>query len=558
MATVTNSICTNNNEIDIQSNGGNINIGTNISSTSITIGNATSTTGIIVNLGSLGFKIPSFNTYGSLFTTSSGNVSIISAGIVGSVITSNGSSNLPSYKNIPISVDGITISDQVFVNTGSTLNAGAGPRGMTSYIINGNQYISVVASSVNTFSTYVWNGTTFVSIGASVATGNTPIGITSYVIGGTQYISVTNSASNTFSTYSWNGTAFVSIGAAVATGTVPAAMTSYIISGTQYISIINTTSATIGTYSWNGTTFVSIGVAISGGSTSTNHNIITSYIIGSTQYISVAVPASNLFGTYSWNGTTFISAGTTSSTLAQGITSYSISGTPYISVTNTSANTFSTYSWNGSSYVPVGLPTPTYILTQYITSYVIGGTQYISVTNNTSNTFSTYSWNGTAFVSIGAAVATGTLPTTIISYNINNNPYISLISSAVVNTYSMSNILSMKGVFNAGISTNPVNSSIATATFITSMTSGTSYQNTTGYDVLINICVSVNSATNGVINLGVGIATAPTINIAIRSFTSATAVVKTFQAIVPNNYFVRVTATGTISVASINVQSCAM
>lgn len=53
MAIITNSICTNNAEIDIQSNGSIINIGTSTGGESITIGNLTGSTGVVINSGTL-------------------------------------------------------------------------------------------------------------------------------------------------------------------------------------------------------------------------------------------------------------------------------------------------------------------------------------------------------------------------------------------------------------------------------------------------------------------------------------------------------------------------
>jgi hypothetical protein len=110
--------------------------------------------------------------------------------------------------------------------------------------------------------------------------------------------------------------------------------------------------------------------------------------------------------------------------------------------------------------------------------------------------------------------------------------------------------------FFSSIATNPVDSSVATAAFVTSLTAGTSVQNTTGYNLLCNICVNVTSSTTSTITLGVGVATGPTANTAVSSFSAGAVTQKQFSAIVPSNYYLVVNTTGTIVVASIGVQSC--
>ena len=110
-------------------------------------------------------------------------------------------------------------------------------------------------------------------------------------------------------------------------------------------------------------------------------------------------------------------------------------------------------------------------------------------------------------------------------------------------------------ILSSGIATAPVNSSTATTAFGTSLTAGTGLQNTTGYNILVNICVSVTSATTATITLGVGPTSTPTAATVVASFSSAGSV-QNFSAIVPNNYYVLVNTTGTITVGSITTQVC--
>lgn len=110
----------------------------------------------------------------------------------------------------------------------------------------------------------------------------------------------------------------------------------------------------------------------------------------------------------------------------------------------------------------------------------------------------------------------------------------------------------------ASIATNPVSSNAATIAFGTSLTAGTSLQNNNGYNLLVNICVKITTATSATITLGVDSITTPTVNTVVSSFTTATGLVQNFSAIVPAYYYLLVNTTGTITISSITVQSCPM
>jgi hypothetical protein len=104
------------------------------------------------------------------------------------------------------------------------------------------------------------------------------------------------------------------------------------------------------------------------------------------------------------------------------------------------------------------------------------------------------------------------------------------------------------------ITTQPTNSSTATTAFGSSLTAGTTVQNTTGYDLLINISVNITAAVGATVVLGVGATSPPTTNAVTSSF--STALVSSFCAIVPNNYYLLVNTTGTVTVGSITAQAC--
>lgn len=109
----------------------------------------------------------------------------------------------------------------------------------------------------------------------------------------------------------------------------------------------------------------------------------------------------------------------------------------------------------------------------------------------------------------------------------------------------------------SSVSLSRVSSHTATGAFGNSLISGTAKQNTTGYDLLLNISVNVTSSTTATLILGVGSTSTPTTDTVVPSFTVAAATVISFCAIVPNNFYVLVNTTGTITVGSITVQACA-
>lgn len=106
------------------------------------------------------------------------------------------------------------------------------------------------------------------------------------------------------------------------------------------------------------------------------------------------------------------------------------------------------------------------------------------------------------------------------------------------------------------LATTPPSSHTATTAFGTSLTAGTSVQNTLGYDIHLNICVQVSSSITATLTLGVGSTSTPTVDTVIPSFTVSSTTFFTFSALVPNNYYVLVNTTGTITITSITTQAC--
>ncbi len=110
------------------------------------------------------------------------------------------------------------------------------------------------------------------------------------------------------------------------------------------------------------------------------------------------------------------------------------------------------------------------------------------------------------------------------------------------------------GAFSFGgtVATTPPASSVVTTAFGASLTAGTAKQNSTGYDLCLNISVAVSSATSATLTLGVGTSSNPSTNTAVASF-SAAAATFTLTAYVPNGFFVLVGTTGTVTVSSVTV-----
>jgi hypothetical protein len=102
--------------------------------------------------------------------------------------------------------------------------------------------------------------------------------------------------------------------------------------------------------------------------------------------------------------------------------------------------------------------------------------------------------------------------------------------------------------FASGIQTAPVSSNTATTAFGATLTLGTAIQNTTGYDLLVNVSVPVTAATAATFIGGVGPTSTPTTNTLSPSLTiSAVTDYFTFCFVVPSSYYLLVNTSGTIS-----------
>lgn len=100
----------------------------------------------------------------------------------------------------------------------------------------------------------------------------------------------------------------------------------------------------------------------------------------------------------------------------------------------------------------------------------------------------------------------------------------------------------------------PPASSVVTIAFGTTLTSGTAKRNTLGYDILVNINVPVSLAVSGIISIGIGATSTPSVS-ALTNTLIATGILN-FSAIVPNNYYLMLSTSGTITLGTITLQAC--
>lgn len=88
-----------------------------------------------------------------------------------------------------------------------------------------------------------------------------------------------------------------------------------------------------------------------------------------------------------------------------------------------------------------------------------------------------------------------------------------------------------------------------TASASVSLTAGTAYKNTSGTNVVISGVINVSAAVGGSINLGMGVTSTPTTQPISPAL--STALLLPFTARVPNNYYLLIQTSGTITVGSI-------
>lgn len=147
--------------------------------------------------------------------------------------------------------------------------------------------------------------------------------------------------------------------------------------------------------------------------------------------------------------------------------------------------------------------------------------------------------------------AAGIAPT--ISSAISSRTYLAFVGDGTtwtgyavpLSTGTGAQVLANAPTFTAGIATTPVSSHTATTAFGSSLTLGTALQNTTGYDLFVNIVLSVTVAASATVVMGVGSTSTPTTDTAISTFSITGDF--TLCAYVPNNYYLLVNKTGTLT-----------
>lgn len=92
----------------------------------------------------------------------------------------------------------------------------------------------------------------------------------------------------------------------------------------------------------------------------------------------------------------------------------------------------------------------------------------------------------------------------------------------------------------------PLDSHTATSAF-GQVAFGTPLQNAAFYPILVSGSVAVTAATAGLVNLGVGDTTTPTVDPITPSLTTAALIIIPFSAVVPPGSYLSLTHTGTIT-----------
>ena len=109
-----------------------------------------------------------------------------------------------------------------------------------------------------------------------------------------------------------------------------------------------------------------------------------------------------------------------------------------------------------------------------------------------------------------------------------------------------------------GLVTQPPDSHTATTAFGNTIVPNIALQNTTGYDVILNVGLAVTSATAATVSLGIGPTSTPDTDIIVPTFTTADPRAFVMTAYVPNNYYILVATTGTIAGSASVVQAMAI
>ncbi len=131
MATLTNSLCSNGTEVDIQtgigavaictSSGDNVvDIATGNGTKILTLGSIYGSSAVLINQGAAGIKIPAFNITGTIVTSTTGQLINADASIDGYVLMSNGNTVSPTFRILPNSI--ATLAGDSGTATGSTVN----------------------------------------------------------------------------------------------------------------------------------------------------------------------------------------------------------------------------------------------------------------------------------------------------------------------------------------------------------------------------------------------------------------------------------------------------
>lgn len=200
--------------------------------------------------------------------------------------------------------------------------------------------------------------------------------------------------------------------------------------------------------------------------------------------------------------------------------------------------------------------------TDYMQFVKNNGTYIVQTTWDGQTTFGAYALTAVALIARGYSTSTADLQqwqqwggtggasgTVVSKIDYLGNLYVPgfQLSTSPTSGYILTSDSSGNGTWQAPAYNGPTSSSSV------SLTAGTAYQNTSGKTQIISGVINITAAVGGSINLGMGATSTPTTQ-AISPALS-TALLLPFTARVPNNYYLLIQTSGTITVGSITAVS---
>jgi len=290
-----------------------------------------------------------------------------------------------------------SFSGTVSLEKMSEIGTDVNPVGVTSYLVDGSLYFSVICKNSNRLNTFKWSSLGLSFIGY-VGTDTAPGWVISYNIDGSKYVSITNSVANTMGTYLFSQDKLIKVGSFQQTGTTPQQLVSYVNEGVFYISTANSGSNTLSTFYWAGVDKGFLDAGLPASSSKTKLTGAATYYDSSTDtvYLYASSVRDATIETYKLAEPAFTLSGAPVSTRGvnpSAMVGHKINNETYLSLVNTGSNSLQTFKWNGVTAVPVGDLIQTGATPTSLSQYTADGIPSLSVVNSADGTFGTYRWN---------------------------------------------------------------------------------------------------------------------------------------------------------------------